>query len=357
MAGIKVTQFTRPPDPAVGTSAAAAALAAVDTHDAAADPHPQYAMLGTAIPFVESGAGAAGTATRASPVDHVHPAASGATLGTATPLVESGVGTPGTATAGSHEDHVHPASGGASFGTPTVTFGTASLAGTALTALRTDATLAAFGAAVPVTQAFSDSAAAGTAAFAARIDHRHGMPANPGGGTASGGAFVLLEQHTASGSATLDFTACISSTYDEYIFEMLNVLPATNGVYMYMRVGTGAGPTWDSGNVYAYTNLQFDTGSSGLRSSAGTSAYELANAVDNTATGGLSGFLRLFGPANGAKHPDWTLQETRLTGGVPLSGSGGGRYLSTTAITGVQFFFSSGNVASGIIRCYGIAKA
>ena len=38
--------------------------------------------------------------------------------------------------------------------------------------------------------------------------------------TVSAGALVLLEQHTASSSATLDFTTCITSTYDEYVIEM-----------------------------------------------------------------------------------------------------------------------------------------
>ena len=35
----------------------------------------------------------------------------------------------------------------------------------------------------------------------------------------SSGALVLLEQHTASGSAELDFTTGITSTYDTYVFE------------------------------------------------------------------------------------------------------------------------------------------
>ena len=59
--------------------------------------------------------------------------------------------------------------------------------------------------------------------------------ASPG----SGGALVLLEQHTASASATLDFTTFISSTYDDYIFTFLDVRNATDNQGFFAQVGTG----------------------------------------------------------------------------------------------------------------------
>jgi Glycine-rich domain len=52
----------------------------------------------------------------------------------------------------------------------------AAAAGVAATAIRSDSTIAAFDTTVPSTQAFGDAAAVGTAAFAARRDHKHGMP-------------------------------------------------------------------------------------------------------------------------------------------------------------------------------------
>ena len=61
-------------------------------------------------------------------------------------------------------------------GTPALTLSTTNSAGTASTVVRTDATIAAFDATVPVTQAFGNSAATGSAAVAARRDHTHGMP-------------------------------------------------------------------------------------------------------------------------------------------------------------------------------------
>jgi hypothetical protein len=71
---------------------------------------------------------------------------------------------------------------GEPFATPAIVLGEAAAAGVATTVIRSDATVAAFDATVPVTQAFSDAAATGSVAFAARRDHRHGMPAASGVG-------------------------------------------------------------------------------------------------------------------------------------------------------------------------------
>jgi hypothetical protein len=73
-------------------------------------------------------------------------------------------------------------SGGGSFATPAIVLGTAAAAGAASTTIRSDSTIVAFDTTVPVTQAFSDTATTGSAAVAARRDHKHGMPAASGVG-------------------------------------------------------------------------------------------------------------------------------------------------------------------------------
>lgn len=91
-------------------------------------------------------------------------------------------------------DHVHASSGsGVTYGTPAIVLGTAASAGSIDEAIRRDSTVVAFDATVPVTQAFSDTAATGSAAVAARRDHKHGMPATP---TVSGGTLVIASSHS-----------------------------------------------------------------------------------------------------------------------------------------------------------------
>jgi hypothetical protein len=72
-----------------------------------------------------------------------------------------------------------PAAAVPAFATPAIVLGTAAAAGAAATVIRSDSTVVAFDATVPSTQAFGDSAATGSAAVAARRDHKHAMPANP----------------------------------------------------------------------------------------------------------------------------------------------------------------------------------
>ncbi len=69
------------------------------------------------------------------------------------------------------------------FGTPSLTLGTANAAGSTDEVIRRNATILAFDATAPSTQAFGDAAAAGSATVAARRDHKHGMPANPSDAT------------------------------------------------------------------------------------------------------------------------------------------------------------------------------
>jgi hypothetical protein len=184
------------------------------------------------------------------------------------------------------------------------------------------------------------------------------------GGAGSGGALIFLEAHTASNSATLDFTTFISSTYDEYVFEFVNIIPVTSDVGFRMQMGTGGGPTYDTGANYGWnvfiaraggtgqnggdtgqTFIQFTYGSSGTLG------------LNNSANYGYSGQCRLFGPQS-AIYKQVTGQG-RYYDAEPFVFATimAGTYISATAVTAIRFLMSSGNIASGIIRVYGIAKS
>lgn len=102
---------------------------------------------------------AAGTSVKVARGDHVH----------AHPVIASG--------------NLHPEyaldSDVPAFATPAIVLGSAAAAGVATTVIRSDGTIVAFDATAPSTQAFGDAAAVGAAAFAARRDHKHAMPADP----------------------------------------------------------------------------------------------------------------------------------------------------------------------------------
>jgi hypothetical protein len=209
----------------------------------------------------------------------------------------------------------------------------------------------------PSTQAFSDAAAEGTADTYARGDHKHAMPANPGGG----GALVLLEQYTASASATLDFTTFISSTYDEYIFEGINIAPATDQTNILFRVGTGGGPTYDtSGNYYAtsYTDFGASGGAAKTNADSGGTSAMLIKAISNAAGGyaQASFSFRFMSPNSTTVMKNWHGTGIHHDGSTTYVTRFGGLWGQTTAATAVRFLMSSGNIASGTIRVYGVAK-
>jgi hypothetical protein len=149
---------------------------------------------------------------------------------------------------------------------------------------------------------------------------------------------IPLEQHTASASATLNFTSFISSTYDEYIIEAINIVPAT---------------TNQAGWRWAPAGIAFAGGSSGKTAIN----LDADGGVKSDSTLPFNGTWRLFDPQS-------TTAKKYITGQAGYVDNSGtiigttitGIYLSTTALTAIQFFFSSGNITSGTIRIYGVAK-
>lgn len=127
--------------------------------------------------------GGAGSYTLTYPAAQAWQAANGTMTGSA-PTLHTAVGAEdvigiSTLDGGTSYGGLLVGAGIPSFATPSIALGTAAAAGAASTVIRSDSTIAAFDSTVPTTQAFGDAAATGSAAFAARRDHRHGMPAAP----------------------------------------------------------------------------------------------------------------------------------------------------------------------------------
>jgi hypothetical protein len=172
------------------------------------------------------------------------------------------------------------------------------------------------------------------------------------------GGLVLLEQHVAAASAVLDFTTCISALYDEYLIELIHVLPATAAANLLLRVSTDGGATYDATANY-YTALAVCSNTAGVavvQVNAGTSSQIFA-AVDNTAfAGGVAGFLRLFDPLSAIVRCMFKVAVLCARAGDAATGEGMTLWNVATAVNAFRFLFSAGNIASGTIRVYGIAK-
>ncbi len=103
--------------------------------------------------------------------------------------------------------------GSVSYATPAVVLGSSAAAGAASTVIRSDSTIAAFDATSPSTQAFGDSAVVGTAAFAARRDHKHAMPAAPSATVGDGWVDDTAETWTYASADGPTFTFTITGDF------------------------------------------------------------------------------------------------------------------------------------------------
>ena len=179
------------------------------------------------------------------------------------------------------------------------------------------------------------------------------------GGGGGSGALVLLEQHTASASASLDFTTGLSSTYDDYRLELVNVLPTTTGADLNLQVSTDGGVTWDTSAIYSHVFWLWRASSTQVTGSTSDTAVPLSwSGISNDATrGGLRGSLSLYLSGGGATYLGVTgfLQEW-WTGSDLFGVQVSAQYRSTTTVNALRFVLTSGTIASGTIRCYGVAK-
>lgn len=187
---------------------------------------------------------------------------------------------------------------------------------------------------------------------------------NAVGGSGTTPGFVLIEQHSANNtSPDLDFTSCITSTYDTYQLEFINLVPATAAATFWIRVSTDGGMTYDTGNNYGYAGFRAGAGAVSGVGAAGNPASKIdtgggSSGVTNTAgAGGMGGTVKFFNPLGGAADTRFTWDATFDDGSNPIYTAGNGAYQTTTAVNAIRITTSTGNnITSGTVRCYGLAK-
>ena len=179
----------------------------------------------------------------------------------------------------------------------------------------------------------------------------------------SGGALNLISTQTASSSSTIDFTSGIDSTYKEYIFKFIDIHPSANGNQFQFNMttdGTNYNVTKTSTQFYSVhkeddsaANLAYGT-SYDLAQSTGFQA--LTDSTSNDDDGSTSGELFIFSPSDTTfvKHFIATTNSLFSGGTYTWQEFTAGYGNTTSAVTGVQFKYSSGNIDAGTIKLYGV---
>lgn len=178
---------------------------------------------------------------------------------------------------------------------------------------------------------------------------------------------VLLRSISASASASLDIatrtdgTAIIQSDFDDYLIKLIAIVPATNAVTLRMRMSTDGGSTYDSSSLYTYANFHWRAAGVTQNGSEALVSAALVNhfAMNSSASWpGIEGSLEFFNPGSSRFKNvigKCTFLDSAASNriGIEVKMS----YESTTAVNAFQFYMSSGNITSGTIRVYGIAKS
>ena len=182
----------------------------------------------------------------------------------------------------------------------------------------------------------------------------------------SGGALNLISTQTASSSSTISFTSGIDSTYKEYIFKFINIHPASDQVEFEFNASTDGGSNYNATKTTTlFRSLHKEDASSatlayadGEDTAQGTGTQSLSGSIGNQNDECSSGFLHLFDPSNTTfvKHYLAEMMTTHPSE-YSIRQFVGGYNNTTSAITAVDFKFSSGNIDSGVIKMYGLSKS
>ena len=178
----------------------------------------------------------------------------------------------------------------------------------------------------------------------------------------SGSSLVLISTVTASSSSTVEFTSGIDSTYKEYVFKYINIHPATNDTGFMVGFRDGSTAYDASKTTSAFRSFHDEADSStnltyyGSVDQANATGFQyLTGGTGNGNDECLSGILHLFEPSSTTfvKHFIARTQEYNA-GDASQEYYIAGYCNTTTAIDGVQFSMTSGNIDAGTITLYGI---
>jgi hypothetical protein len=183
---------------------------------------------------------------------------------------------------------------------------------------------------------------------------------------ASGGTLILLSTQTASNSATISFTTGLDSTYDEYQFHFINIRPATDAVEFTFNMSTDSGSNYNVTKTSTFFRAaNFEDGSASAFGyettrdlAQSTSFQQLTTTVGNGADESCSGSLTLFNPSSTTYVKHFICNNSSYNAiDVSVNDYSAGYGNTTSAVNALQFKFSSGNIADGIIKLYGVKKS
>ncbi len=178
---------------------------------------------------------------------------------------------------------------------------------------------------------------------------------------AAGGAWDFISTATASASATISFTG-LNSTYFMYRIFIDNLAPASDSVRFYISTSSDNGSSYDAGSSdYAWGVLYLRSQTSPNLADDGdqTDSVIQMSDTDGAAWGNATNevsFLEvsIFNPSQTQYTTMMIKGKYTADDGDIVQINGIGTRLSAADVDAIQFAFSSGNIATGTFKLYGL---
>ena len=181
------------------------------------------------------------------------------------------------------------------------------------------------------------------------------------------GDMVLLATNTiTSGVSSSSFTSNIDSTYNTYMFKLINIHPATDESQFTFQASTNGGSSYGvtltSSNFLAWhdeadttTTLTYRSGDDLAQS---TSYQRLLHGIGNEADESGSGTLIIYDPSNTTFVKHFISRTSNyMSGNYANNYFTAGYFNTTSAINAFDFKFNNGNIDSGVIKLYGLRES
>ena len=178
------------------------------------------------------------------------------------------------------------------------------------------------------------------------------------------GALTLLATETASSSSTITFDSSIDSTYKKYQIHFINVHPSASGADFQVNFRDGS-TAYDATKTTTFfetihneddndTTFTYRTGEDLAQA---TGVQILGRGTGNGNDQCIVGILHLYDPSNTTfvKHFTAVTQSLGHTNDYSRNHYIAGYCNTTSAIDGIQFSFSSGNIDAGTFKMYGVS--
>jgi len=146
------------------------------------------------------------------------------------------------------------------------------------------------------------------------------------------------------------------SSYDVYMVKMNNILGSSNNTNLAYRVTESGTPNTTANYDWAFKELKTTTFSN--RTGTNQNRAFFNQGTGNVANEDLNnGIFYIFNANNSSEYTFFTWETVFLhQTAVPYGAQGGNVFTQTSSVNGLQFFFDTGNIASGTFTLYGLKK-